>query len=623
MCGIIGYVGNRPCRDVLLQGLRRLEYRGYDSAGLAWRDGESVQCIRSIGNLDSLEAALARDEASRGGTATATRTATATSTLFAGIGHTRWATHGGVTERNAHPHEDASGRVRIVLNGIIENHLELREQLAADLIEFSSETDAEVVAHLIALNNTGDLVDAVRRSLDDLVGHYAFVAMWDEQPDTLVGVRRECPLVVGQGDGEQFIASSISAFHSHTRKVVMLRDGEIVALRPDGVTVFDADGVALCPRTTDVDWDEDRCEKDGFETFMLKEINEQGNAVAETLSHWRASSLAEAHGILSDERLRSVDRIIVVACGSSFHAGLAARQAIESWARIPVEVEIASEFRYREPIVGPGTFVIGITQSGETADTLAAMRLARAQGATVLAVTNAAGSQATRDSDGVLFTRAGLEMGVAATKTFVAQVALMYELALRLATVRGSLPEARLLELQESLEQVPGMIDGVVTAVNDEVRTIAERLAWSPFFLFLGRLSGLPVALEGALKLKEISYVPTDAYAAGEMKHGPIALLGPDTPVICVATDERVLPKLLSNLSEVRARGAHVLAVASEGCREIGEHAEQVVYVPRTDPLLQVMLGIVPLQLFAYHLARARALNVDQPRNLAKTVTVE
>jgi glucosamine--fructose-6-phosphate aminotransferase (isomerizing) len=618
VCGIIGYVGYRPCRDVLVDGLRRLEYRGYDSAGLAWQEDGRQQFIRAVGNLDSLEAALASNHVHPTGT-----NAPTTVTLSSGIGHTRWATHGGVTERNAHPHEDASGRVRIVLNGIIENHLEIRERLAADLIECSSDTDAEVVSQLIGLYYDGDLADAVRRSLADLSGHYAFVAMCDEEPDTLVGVRQECPLVVGIGEGEQFVASSISAFLSHTREVAILRDGEIVVLRPDAVTVFDLDWLPHRPPSIEVDWDEDRCDKDGFETFMLKEIHEQGAAVAATLSHWRASLASGANGVLAPERLCAVERIIVVACGTSYHAGLAGRLAIERWARIPVEVDVASEFRYRDPIVGPGTLVLGITQSGETADTLAAMRLARAQGATVLAVTNAAGSQATRDADGVMFTRAGIEMGVAATKTFVAQVTLLYALALRLAEFRGTLPQARLTELYSQLELLPGQIDGVVSSVNEEVREVAERLAWSPFFLYLGRLSGVPVALEGALKLKEISYVPTDAYPAGEMKHGPIALLGPDTPVVCVATEERVLTKMLSNLSEVRARGARVIAVASEGCRQIGEHAEHSFYVPQTDPLLQVMLAIVPLQLFAYHLARARALNVDQPRNLAKTVTVE
>ncbi len=442
MCGIIGYVGRRPCSEVLLEGLRRLEYRGYDSAGIAWHDGGPVQCIRSIGNLDSLEATLARTPT----VVTATRTADG-----AGIGHTRWATHGAVTERNAHPHQDSSGRVRIVLNGIIENHLELRERLAGDLVRFSSDTDAEVVAHLIALNYEGDLADAVRRSLDELAGHYAFVAMCDDEPDALVGVRRECPLVVGLGDAEQFVASSIAAFHAHTRAVVMLDDGEIVTLRANEVAVVGADGRPQRPAVTEIDWDEDKCEKDGYETFMLKEIHEQGTAVAQTLSHWRASSAGTDCAMLPARRMRGIARIVVVACGTSYHAGLAGRQAIERWARIPVDVETASEFRYRDPIVGPRTLVLGITQSGETADTLAAMRLARERGATVLAVTNAPGSQATRDADGVLFTRAGLEMGVAATKTFVAQVALLYELALRLAAERRAMDPRRLAELQKRL----------------------------------------------------------------------------------------------------------------------------------------------------------------------------
>jgi glucosamine--fructose-6-phosphate aminotransferase (isomerizing) len=623
MCGIIGYVGKRPCSPVLLEGLRRLEYRGYDSAGVAWRDGDGVHCVRSVGNLDSLEVALRQAPGGVPRLAAGDSAQSGTITCSIGIGHTRWATHGAVTERNAHPHHDASGRVRIVLNGIIENHIELRARLVGDLVQFSSDTDAEVVAHLIALNYAGDLADAVRRSLEDLTGHYAFVAMCDDEPETLVGVRKECPLVVGLGEDEQFVASSIVAFRAHTKKVILLEDGDVVTLRPDAVSICGTDGRPRRAIPTEVDWDDDRCEKDGYETFMLKEINEQGTAVAQTLSHWRAGSGDTLGHVLSRERLTRIERIVVVACGTSYHAGLVGRQAIEQFARVPVDVETASEFRYRDPIVGPRTVVLGITQSGETADTLAAMRLARARGATVLAVTNAAGSQATREADGVLFTRAGLEMGVAATKTFVAQVALLHAFALHLAAARGSLAPARLTELQQELDRVPALVDRVVAEVDDHMRSIAERLAWSPFFLYLGRLSGLPVALEGALKLKEISYIPTDAYAAGEMKHGPIALLSSETPVVCVATEQAVLPKLLSNLSEVRARGARVLAVASEGDKQIAEHAEDVVYVPRTEPLFQAMLSIVPLQLFAYHVARARSLNVDQPRNLAKTVTVE
>jgi glucosamine--fructose-6-phosphate aminotransferase (isomerizing) len=528
-----------------------------------------------------------------------------------------------VNERNAHPHADTSGRFQIVLNGIIENYVQLRDWLSDREILCASDTDAEVVAHLIAWYYDGDLADAVRRTLGDLEGHYAFVAMCEDEPETLVGVRHECPLVVGLGDGEQFIASSISAFLHRTRDVAVLHDGEIAVLRPSDVSVFDVNGLPHRPAATQVDWDEDRCHKDGFETFMLKEIHEQGSAVAQTLAHWRTVGEAEISRLFTPQRMRELDRIVIVGCGTSYHAGLAGRLAIERWARLPVEVDVASEFRYREPILDRGALVIGITQSGETADTLAAMRLAREQGASVLALTNAPGSQATREADAVLFTRAGTEIGVAATKTFVAQVAALYALALALAGVTEARPRDMLERLAEALHALPVHIDAVVAASSEPARELAERLAWSPFFLYLGRLAGLPVALEGALKLKEISYVPTDAYAAGEMKHGPIALLGPDTPVVCVAIEDAVLPKLLSNVSEVRARGARVLAIASERCKEIAEHAEHVVHVPDADPLLQVLLAIVPLQLFAYHLARARALNVDQPRNLAKTVTVE
>jgi glucosamine--fructose-6-phosphate aminotransferase (isomerizing) len=619
MCGIIGYVGRRPCQGILFDGLRRLEYRGYDSAGIAWMRNGEIECVRAVGNLDSLDAALAGHRAANG------RSSAPTSVMQveSGIGHTRWATHGGVTEQNAHPHSDATGSVQIVLNGIIENYLELRERLAADGVHFSSETDAEIVAHLISAYYDGDVAEAVRRSLDDLHGHYALVAMCKHEPATLVGVRRECPLVVGLSGDEQFIASSISAFAMHTREAAVLHDGQIAVLRPDEVTVHDADSFPRRPASIQIEWDDDLCEKEGFETFMLKEIYEQPRAVAETLSSWRSELAARSEGPLSLESLRGFTRISIVGCGTSYHAGLAGKLALERWARVPVEVDVASEFRYRDPIVGPRTLVLGITQSGETADTLAAMRLARAQGATVVAVTNAAGSQATREADAVLFTRAGIEIGVAATKTFVSQVALLYALAMRMASVTGSLTDERLTQLQDELESLPQHIETVVRTVDESVCELAERLAWSPFFLYLGRLAGVPVALEGALKLKEISYVPTDAYAAGEMKHGPIALLSSATPVVCVAIEDSILPKLVSNLSEVRARGAPVLAIGSEGCKQVAEHAEDIVYVPTLDPLLQVVLAVIPLQLFAYHLARARGLNVDQPRNLAKTVTVE
>ena len=613
MCGIIGYIGDRAPRDVLMDGLTRLEYRGYDSAGLVWWEHGRMERVRAVGNLDSLRTALA---------ARAPTGSAAAGTVNVGIGHTRWATHGAVTVNNAHPHSDGMGRIWIVMNGIIENYAELRTGLERDLVEFSSETDAEVLAHLIGIYYDGDLLDAVRRARGDLAGHYAFVAISAEEPGRLVAIRQECPLVIGRGEGEQFVASSIAAFLPHTRSVALLQDGEIADVLADSVIVRDTGGSPHVAVPTEVDWDEDRMEKDGFETFMLKEIHEQPIAVRETLSSYRAQMEVSKTG-LEPASLRKVNQIRIVACGTSFHAGLAGKQAIERWARIPVEVDVASEFRYQDPIIDPGTLVLGITQSGETADTLAAMRLARERGATVVAITNLPGSQATREADAVLFTRAGIELGVAATKTFVAQVVLLYALALDLAAAAGTMAPGQGAVMRAELRQLPELIDWVLSAVDDDAQALARRLVWSPFFLYLGRLAGLPVALEGALKLKEISYVPTDAYAAGEMKHGPIALLDHDTPVVAVATEQSVLPKLISNLEEVRARGARVVAVASEGFEQIAGHAEHVFYVPRADPLIQVVPAIVPLQLFAYYLARERGLNVDQPRNLAKTVTVE
>jgi glucosamine--fructose-6-phosphate aminotransferase (isomerizing) len=622
VCGIIGYVGRRPCEEILLRGLERLEYRGYDSAGLALQEDGRIESVRAVGNLASLRGALAtrtleRAGAGNGGTATAVAEPTT------GIGHTRWATHGAVTWENAHPHADTDGRIHIVLNGIVENHNVLREELTELGAEFSSQTDAEVVAHLLAQLYQGDLVTAVRGALEQLQGHFAFVAMSAEHPDLLVGTRRECPLVVGVGEDEHFVASAIPAFLKETRQAQVLKEGEIVVLEPQRARFLDASGRRLPASPVSVDWDDDVVEKGGFETFMLKEIHEQSSAVADTLAGWLDRDVAMPDIGIDEQRLRRIRRVVILGCGSSYHAGLAGRIALERWAHVPVEVDLASEFRYRAPLLEEDSLVIGITQSGETADTLAAMRLARARGATVLALTNVPGSQATQEADGVLLTRAGIEIGVAATKTFVAQVAALYGFALRMAQLRGTLSEAQLEELYGELALLGERLDGVLASVQSPMRRLAERLADCEFFLFLGRLSGLPVALEGALKLKEISYIPTDAYAAGEMKHGPIALLGKQTPVICVATDVSILGKMLSNVSEVRARGARVFAIASEGSKEVAEHAEQVVYIPKTDALLQTILAIVPLQLLAYYIARERALNVDQPRNLAKTVTVE
>ena len=610
MCGIIGYTGSRSCLDLILTGLERLEYRGYDSAGLALaRDGE-IEAVHAVGNLKHLREAVG---ARNGGLAG-----------DLGVGHTRWATHGRVTHQNAHPHDDGSGRIQIVLNGIVENFADLKAQLVADGVEFSSETDAEVVAHLIAKHFDGDLVEAVRAAYNELRGHYAFVAMSADAPDLLVGARKECPLVVGVGDGEHFIASAIPAFLSETRRIQLVENDEIVAVRPGGAEFMRADGSAVEREIQEVDWDEEAAEKAGFETFMLKEIHEQPDAVADTVLDRLSHGTVELEGLgISDHELRNLRRIVVVACGTSYHAGLVGRYALEWWCRVPVEMDIASEFRYRNPVIGEGDLVVGISQSGETADTLAAMRLARERGAKVLAVTNIMGSQATRDADGVLFTRAGLEIGVAATKTFLAQVAAMYLLAMKVAQVRGTLEPAVFDRLVRELHQMPHKITELLADVEEPAREIGKHWKDAGFFLYLGRHVGLSVALEGALKLKEISYIPTDAYAAGEMKHGPIALLDERTPVVCVATESPVLEKVLSNMAEVRARGAHVIAVATEGSKEVAEHAEEVIYVPRTDWLLQPLLAVIPLQLIAYYIARERGLNVDQPRNLAKTVTVE
>jgi glutamine---fructose-6-phosphate transaminase (isomerizing) len=617
VCGIVGYVGYRPCRDLLIAGLEKLEYRGYDSAGISLLQDGHIDSVRTVGNLANLRAAVGLD----GGRGVAAAAPPAT----IGLAHTRWATHGRVTEENAHPHGDCESRTQIVLNGIVENHAELRRELQAEGHSFTSETDAEIVAHLIERHHRADLTEAVRAAFGELRGHYAFAAMHVDHPDLLVAARQECPLIVGLGDGETFIASAIPAFLSETRRVLSVDNGEIVTVHASGVQLADDHGVPVSRADQEVTWDEDAAEKGGFPTFMLKEIHEQPDAVAETITDRLSArdrvDLTELD--LPPELVASMRRIVIVACGTSYHAGLVGRYAIEQWARVPVEMDIASEYRYRDPVVGPGDLVIGITQSGETADTLAAMRLARERGATVMALTNIMGSQATRDADTVLFTRAGLEIGVAATKTFSAQVAAMYLLGLWLAQARGSLRQEEIAELIGELKGIPSKIGTTLEAADEGVRAIARSHHEGRFFLYLGRNIGLPVCLEGALKMKEISYIPSDAYAAGEMKHGPIALLDESTPVVCVATESPILDKVLSNVAEVRARGAAVIAIATEGSQRVAEVADQTLYVPATDWILQPILAILPLQLLAYHVARLQGLNVDQPRNLAKTVTVE
>jgi glutamine---fructose-6-phosphate transaminase (isomerizing) len=626
MCGIVGYVGHRPARELLLAGLKKLEYRGYDSAGISVIADDRIEAVRAVGNLSALQAKISGDARLTDDAGATATLAVATAPATTGIGHTRWATHGRVSEENAHPHCDSEDRLHVVVNGIVENYLSLKERLCDQGSVFTSETDAEVIAHLIAAHYDGDLAAAVRAAYVELEGHYAFVAMCLDEPDVLVGARRECPLIVGRGEGEQFVASAVPAFLAQTRTVQFLDNDEIVVLRPQGATITTPSGEERERPVETVDWDEDTAEKGGYETFMLKEIHEQADAVAETIADRtaRASGVdLDDEGALDEAILANVRRIVIVACGTSYHAGLIGRYAIEEWARLPVEMDIASEYRYRNPVLGPGDLVIGISQSGETADTLAAMRLARERGATVLAITNVMGSQATREADGVLFTRAGLEIGVAATKTFLCQVAVIFLLGLRLAELRGALGADQLARLVAEVKRLPHCIDEVLASIGDQVAAVAEAHADSDFFLYIGRHVGLPVALEGALKLKEISYIATDAYAAGEMKHGPIALLDESTPVVSVATDSPVLDKLASNMQEVRARGARVIAITTEGNERIAAQADEVIALPPVDWMLQPMLAVIPLQLLAYEIARRRGLNVDQPRNLAKTVTVE
>ncbi len=625
MCGIVGYVGQRDVRPLLFDGLKKLEYRGYDSAGISVLDGDRIDLVRAVGNLGCLRAAIDEREAVEleSGTAVALAEHGVAGT---GIGHTRWATHGRVTEANAHPHYSTNSRIHIAVNGIVENYVVLRESLLAGGSVFTSETDAEVIAHLISDHYDGDLSAAVRHAYRDLQGHYAFVAMSADEPGVLVGARKECPLVVGRGDGEQFIGSAVPAFLSRTNRVQYMNDDEVVVLRPESVEFMTIDGTVLDREIDEVDWDTDTAEKGGYDTFMLKEIHEQADAVADTIGERAADDhtidLGDL-GRIDDELLRSIERIVVVACGTSYHAGLAGRYAIEEWARVPVDVEIASEYRYRNPVVSSRDLVIGVSQSGETADTLAAMRTAQRGGARVLALCNVMGSQMTRDADGVLYTRAGIEIGVAATKTFVTQVVAFQLLALRLGELRGTLDAESLTELIHAVKQLPHLITETLANGSEDIERIARELSAAEFFMYLGRNAGLPIALEGALKLKEISYVATDAYAAGEMKHGPIALLDETTPVVAVATQSPVLEKLISNIQEVRARGARVIGIASEGDTAITEHCDEVIRVPRTHWMLNPLLAVVPLQLLAYFIATQRGLNVDQPRNLAKTVTVE
>ena len=620
MCGIVGYVGPQDSLGVVLEGLRRLEYRGYDSAGVAVLADGRLTTAKKAGKLANLEKELVEE-------------ALPPSTI--GIGHTRWATHGGPTDRNAHPHVSAEQTVAVVHNGIIENFAALRAECEAGGIEFSSETDTEVVAHLLAAEydrlpaGRDRLAAAMRAVSSRLEGAWTLVASHADEPDRLVASRRNSPLVVGVGDGEYFLGSDVAAFIAHTKEALELGQDQVVEIdRTDGVTVTDFAGAAVAARPYTVDWDAAAAEKDGYDWFMLKEIAEQPKAVADTLLGRLADTgeLVLDEVRLSDQDLRDIDKVFVVACGTAYHAGLIAKYAIEHWTRIPVEVELASEFRYRDPVLDRSTLVVVVSQSGETMDTLMALRHAKDQKAKVLAICNANGSTIPRESDAVLYTHAGPEVAVASTKGFLTQVVACYLVGLFLAQIRGVKYADEVAAIVRDLRALPDQVTQVLTTM-EPVRELARSLADEGTLLFLGRHVGYPVALEGALKLKELAYIHAEGFAAGELKHGSIALIDQGTPVVIIVPSplsrESVHGKVVSNIQEVRARGARTIVIAEEGDDDVVPYADHLIRVPRTPTLLAPVVTTVPLQVLACEIAATRGLDVDQPRNLAKSVTVE
>ena len=612
MCGIVGYVGQQNAVDVVIEGLRRLEYRGYDSAGVAVVSAGKVQVRRRAGKLANLEKLLAEQPLP--------------STTF-GMGHTRWATHGAPNDRNAHPHLDEAAKVAVVHNGIIENFAALRAHLEDEGVTMASDTDTEVVSHLLAREFDGDLAVAMRSVCRRLQGAFTLVAVHADQPDVVVGARRNSPLVVGRGDGENFLGSDVSAFIAHTRRAVELGQDQVVELRADRVEVTTFDGQPADVREYDVDWDASAAEKGGYDYFMLKEIYEQPKAVADTLLGRidDEGSLQLDEMRLSDEDLRDVDKVVIIGCGTAYHSGLIAKYSIEHWTRIPVEVEVASEFRYRDPILGRRTLVIAISQSGETMDTLMAIRHAREQGSRVLAICNVNGSTIPRESDAVVYTYAGPEIAVASTKAFLTQIIAVNLVALYLAQVRGMKWSDEIARHVDELAGMPAAVDRVLETV-EPVRALARELVDAKAVLFLGRHVGFPVALEGALKLKELAYMHAEGFPAGELKHGPIALIEEGLPVVVVVPplSRKVLhDKIVSNIQEIRARGARTIVIAEEGDDTVAPYADTLVPVPAVPTLLQPVVATVPLQVFACELASAKGYDVDQPRNLAKSVTVE
>jgi glutamine---fructose-6-phosphate transaminase (isomerizing) len=621
MCGIVGYVGQRPACEIVVDALRRMEYRGYDSSGVALLDGRGGLTVRRrAGRLANLEAAIAETE----GTSLAGST---------GLGHTRWATHGRPTDRNAHPHRDPSGKIAVVHNGIIENYASLKHELEVAGVEFASDTDTEVAVHLVAREYShgdaaGDFTASVLAVLRRLEGHFTLVFANADDPGTIVAARRSTPLVVGVGEGEMFIGSDVAAFIEHTRDAIELGQDQAVVITADGYRISDFHGnTDVDFREFHIDWDLSAAEKGGYEYFMLKEIAEQPAAVSDTLlGHFVDGRIVLDEQRLSDQELREIDKVFVVACGTAYHSGLLAKYAIEHWTRLPVEVELASEFRYRDAVLDRHTLVVAISQSGETADTLEAVRHAKEQKAKVLAICNTNGSQIPRECDAVLYTRAGPEIGVASTKTFLAQIAANYLVGLALAQARGTKYPDEVERVYRDLEAMPDLVARVLETA-EPVAELAHRFAQSQTVLFLGRHVGYPVALEGALKLKELAYMHAEGFAAGELKHGPIALIEDDLPVIVVMPSPKNAPtlhaKLLSNIREIQARGAITIVIAEEGDDTVRPFADHLVEIPAVSTLFQPLLSTIPLQIFAAGVAQARGYDVDKPRNLAKSVTVE
>jgi glucosamine--fructose-6-phosphate aminotransferase (isomerizing) len=617
MCGIVGYVGSGDKSiEVLLGGLKRLEYRGYDSAGVAVIDAAGdLGTRKKAGKLQMLVDDLEATPLTDGTT---------------GIGHTRWATHGGPTDANAHPHLADDGKLALIHNGIIENFSDLKAELLAEGVEFLSETDSEVAAHLVAraYRASGDLTEALRTVVNTLDGAFTLLVVHADQPGVVVGARRNSPLVIGLGDGENFLGSDVAAFVAHTRRAMSIGQDQLVTIRPDSVEVVDFTGAPVETTEFEVDWDASAAEKGGWSSFMAKEISEEPEAVAKTLlgriTADGAVSLSELDGVR--ERLLTVDRVIVIACGTAAYAGILGKYAIEQWARVPVEVELAHEFRYRDPVLDEKTLVVSISQSGETMDTLMAVKYAREQGAQVLSICNTQGSTIPRESDAVLYTHAGPEVAVASTKAFVAQGTALFLLGLHLATLRGTLSTEAIAEQVADLHEIPGKIEQVLESA-ERIKTLAGWMADTRSVLFLGRHVGYPIALEGALKLKELAYIHAEGFAAGELKHGPIALIEPGQIVFVIVPSPRdprsLHPKVVSNIQEIRARGARVIAIAEEGDAAVLPFADEVLHIPLAAPLFEPLLSVVPLHIFGMELAAAKGLDVDQPRNLAKSVTVE